>query len=352
MKDLVSGKQIDISFCLPVFNVENYLDDCINSIVSQCKSDFSYEILCVDDSSTDNSYEILKSLQNKVGQLNLHKNEINRGVSYTRNRLISLAKGKYIWFVDPDDMLFPGTVRKLYNEIEKNNENVILGDYIYCNENAKYEDFNEINEENPFEIITIGNGVSLPRSETGKLMNSVCMGMFKKEFLIKNNLSFNEKMTAQEDTLFYYDFTLKTDKIIKYTLPCYIYRHRKSSVMNSRNSERTKRYYNSIRVMYDVYNSNLLNGNYRDKEDLLTKLHHMRHNIIITLAAVPDTKYVRKQLKELKQKKLYPYPFRTETLKTDENILRRIILFLQPIEVFFWMLHTVYKIKSKIINKI
>ena len=72
-------------------------------------------------------------------------------------------------------------------------------------------------------------------------MNSVWSGMFKKEFLTKNNLLFNEKMSAQEDTLFYYYFTLQTERIIKYSQPCYIYRYRESSMMNSRSPERTKK---------------------------------------------------------------------------------------------------------------
>lgn len=73
----------------------------------------------------------------------------------------------------------------------------------------------------------------------------------------------------------------------------------------------------------------------------------MRNNIIITLTAVPDTKFVKEQIKELRKRKIYPYPFRWESLKTDENILRRVLIFLQPIELFFWILHMAYKLRKR-----
>ena len=154
MDNLFFNEKIDISFCLPVFNVEKYLKECIKSIVSQCQDNISYEILCIDDNSTDNSYHTLKDLQNNYPHIILYKNEENKGVSYTRNRLISLAKGKYIWFVDPDDMLYPNVVKLLYDEIEKNNENVILGNYINCDEDAKYEEFETIHNYY-YEVITM-----------------------------------------------------------------------------------------------------------------------------------------------------------------------------------------------------
>ncbi|MBQ2815782.1 MAG: glycosyltransferase [Clostridia bacterium] len=343
--------KIDISFCLPVYNVENFLKDCINSIVSQCTDEITYEIIAVDDLSTDNSYKILEKLKDTNPQIKLFKNDENKGVSYTRNRLISLANGKYIWFVDPDDMLYPGVVKLFFDKIENSDLNVILGNYITCNEDADFKNFEATNQPTAFNILSVDKDNYLPKSETGNPMCAIWAGMFKKSFLKENNLLFQEKMIAQEDTLFYYEFSLRLDNIIKYSQPCYIYRQRKTSVMHSKSCERSIKYYVSMRIMYDVYNNHLINDDYKDKQVLLNKIHHMKQNLAITLAGIPDTEYVKQEMKGLKKEKLYPFPFRKQALKSNENLLIRLLFFLQPIKPFFWLLHIIYKLKFKRLGK-
>lgn len=339
----VSDEEINISFCLPVYNVGKYIQDCVDSIISQCSGLFLYEIICIDDFSSDNSYEVLAGIQKRVPQIKIFRNDQNKGVSYTRNRAITLAEGKYIWFVDPDDMLFPGAVIKMLTEIENKDGNVVLGNYVTGSENIKYEDFAK-NQGGVFKELLVEDEEFLPQSQAGKKMCTVCAGMFKRKFLMENDLRFQEKMIAQEDTLFYYQFSLRVNDIIKYENPCYIYRQRDSSVMHSKSEERSRRYYTSMRVMYDVYNTHLLKGDYKSKERLLKKIHHTRENIATTLAGVPNTSFVRSEMRELRKKGIYPYPFRKQSLRSNGNLLKRILFFLQPIEMFFWVLHILYKI--------
>jgi glycosyltransferase involved in cell wall biosynthesis len=336
--------EINISFCLPVYNVEKYLKDCVNSIVSQMSEGFRYEIVCVDDLSTDNSFVVLQELEKENPQLRAFKNEKNSGVGYTRNRLLSLAQGKYIWFVDPDDMLYPNVVELLFHKMESGDYNVLLGDYVTCDEEDNYNKFSATKDSCEFQEISIENEEYGPVSQTGEKMFSVCMGMFKREFLIENHLFFQEKMIAQEDTLFYYELSLKLDSIIKYRHPCYIYRQRSTSVMRARNPQRSKQYYLAMQIMYDVYTNHLTMEDYKNKEVLLSRIHHTRQNLATTLASIPETKYVKKEIKKLKQKGIYPYPFRIDALKTSESILRRVLYFLQPVIPFFWLLHLIYKI--------
>ncbi len=341
-------EETKISFCLPVYNVGLYIKDCIDSILSQCSDHFLYEIVCIDDCSSDNSYEVLSGLQKIVPQIKLFQNTENKGVSYTRNRAITLAEGKYIWFVDPDDMLYPNVVKLLFDEIEKRNYNVILGNYIICPEDAELSSYDEMTNTPHFDEMSTENEAFLPYDQLSlRKMNTVCCGMFRKDFLMKNNLRFKEKMIAQEDTLFYYEFSLRLDKLIKYQGLCYIYRQRSSSVMHSKSPERSKKYYLSMCILHDTYIEHLRGGDYKNKGILLGKLHHMRQNLAITLASVPDTKFVKTELKRLKKSKLYPYPFRKDALSTGENMLKKILVFLQPIEPFFWLLHTLYKYTFK-----
>lgn len=132
---------MDISFCLPVFNVENYLEESISSIIKltydlQGTSRVSYEILCVDDGSTDRSLEVLAQLSAKHNQIRIiHQG--NMGVSSARNVLIDNAKGEYIWFVDPDDILISEAVIPFLEAASSNDADMILGDYLRFSDGEK-----------------------------------------------------------------------------------------------------------------------------------------------------------------------------------------------------------------------
>ncbi len=342
-----NNKAPDISFCLPVYNVENFLSACIESIVSQDDGSFTYEIICVDDCSTDNTTAVLEDLSKTYPMIRIVKNEANSGVSYTRNQAVLNARGKYIWFVDPDDMLYPNAVSKMYAEAVSSDSKVILGNYITCTEDAVIKDFcTSSNHPTSFKILPAEGDVFLPESETGIRMCACVSGMFKRDFLTENNLRFNENMIAQEDTLFYYQFSLRLESVTKYDGCCYIYRQRSSSVMHTKSPERSKKYYHSMRTMHEVYCEHLRKGDYKNKEVLLKKIHHMKQNITVCLAITPDTAFVKTQLKEIKHKKIYPYKFRKDALKTKESLLRRLLFFLQPVEPFFWLLHLSGKISK------
>lgn len=128
-----------ISFIIPVFNCEKYLRRCVDSIVDN--NFHSFEILIIDDGSTDSSGVISNELAhiNKCVRV-IHQN--NRGVSGARNTGICNAKGEYIFFVDADDYLLKADTRKLYFDIKKGVD-VIIMNYNYnntCNIKFNYPD--------------------------------------------------------------------------------------------------------------------------------------------------------------------------------------------------------------------
>ena len=96
---------VKISIIIPVYNVENYLRVCLNSIVNQSLSDI--EIICVNDGSVDNSLDILKEYAAKDNRFVIINQE-NCGQGIARNKALDIAKGKYIAFVDPDDWIEDG----------------------------------------------------------------------------------------------------------------------------------------------------------------------------------------------------------------------------------------------------
>lgn len=110
-------KSIKVSVIMPVYNAQRFLKEAIDSVLSQSFSDF--ELIVVDDCSTDGSYEILLGYREKDERVRVYKNEENRGVSYTRNFGVSKAENDYIAFIDSDDMWEKD---KLFKQIELINQ--------------------------------------------------------------------------------------------------------------------------------------------------------------------------------------------------------------------------------------
>ena len=93
---------VKISVIIPVYNVENYLEESLDSIINQTFTDL--EIICVNDGSTDNSPSILNNYANKDSRINIINQE-NKGLSAARNSGLDVATGDYIYFFDSDDIL-------------------------------------------------------------------------------------------------------------------------------------------------------------------------------------------------------------------------------------------------------
>jgi glycosyltransferase involved in cell wall biosynthesis len=101
-----------ISVIIPIYNAEQYVGDCLDSITSQSLQDL--EIICVDDCSTDKTSQIIHSKAKDDQRIQICKNDMNMGAAAARNTGLKIARGKYISFVDADDRLLPDAYRRLY----------------------------------------------------------------------------------------------------------------------------------------------------------------------------------------------------------------------------------------------
>lgn len=113
-----------ISVIIPVYNVEPYLRQCLDSVVNQTLKDI--EIICIDDCSTDNSLEILKEYAQKDGRIVLIHMEVNQGAYVARNKGLEVASGEYIGFVDPDDYIELNTYEVSYNTARQNDADIVV----------------------------------------------------------------------------------------------------------------------------------------------------------------------------------------------------------------------------------
>lgn len=113
-----------ISVIIPVYNRENQIYVCLNSVLRQTYDDF--EVICIDDCSTDSSLEILKYFAKRDNRVKILKNPSNKGVSYCRNHGLKVAKGDYIFFLDSDDWISSDALDRLYTNAKINNSDMVF----------------------------------------------------------------------------------------------------------------------------------------------------------------------------------------------------------------------------------
>ena len=208
-----------LSVIVPVYNTEKYLRACLDSILAQtCQS---FEIIIINDGSTDGSGDILKEYENKyIDKVKVIYQE-NSGIGYTRNRGIEEANGKYITFIDSDDTIEPTFCERLCLQAEKYNLDMVVSDYYEVNENTgkksifKVSDFNITNlKESPYLLFNINS------SPWNKI--------YKREMLINANIRFPETL-KYEDVLFVLEAIDRSQKIGKVSMPLVNYLIREDS---------------------------------------------------------------------------------------------------------------------------
>ena len=190
-----------VSVIIPVYNVEKYLVECLNSVISQTLREI--EIICVNDGSKDGSLKILKEYAAKDDRITIINQE-NQGLSCARNNALKIAKGEYIQFLDSDDYLKLDAVEKLYDFAKKNNldlcsfsgENFIDGEYkLLKNEYWSFgflpQNFNcqNFNWSDCMDFIT-------------RMPVSSCLTIYRNVFIKKLGLEFPSGL-CYEDNVFY-----------------------------------------------------------------------------------------------------------------------------------------------------
>ncbi len=120
------NKYIQISIIVPVYNVEEYLEECLESIIASDIADA--EIILIDDGSTDGSYQILEKYQRKDPRIILIEQE-NAGNGAARNAGLSASSGEYILFLDSDDILYPESIYKALENAKANKSDIVVCDY-------------------------------------------------------------------------------------------------------------------------------------------------------------------------------------------------------------------------------
>ncbi|WP_080843902.1 glycosyltransferase family 2 protein [Cytobacillus gottheilii] len=209
-----------ISVIVPVYNVEKFLDRCIDSILNQTYTNL--EVILVDDGSTDRSLEICKNYQACDGRIKvIHKT--NGGVSSARNVGLLSTNGKYISFVDSDDYLEPNCLSILYEALINNNCDIACSNIICESVNGKELNILKYNESNV--IFDVNHYDMYNRSVYNKLFSSNCL---KTQY---GPLLFDESLYYGEDALFTISAFSNAKNIIRLSNPLYHYVIHENSAM-------------------------------------------------------------------------------------------------------------------------
>jgi len=177
-----------VSVIVPIYNTAQYLDNCITSILSQTFPEF--EIICIDDASPDDSYEILRKIIENDKRVSLIRHKTNKGLGGARNSGIKKARGEYILCVDSDDTIKKNMLEYLYSASEEGYYDVICCGFDEVNErgaklhshsfsNIEYKDAKNV------DVFTVVN-------------TSFCNKLWRRELLTKNHLLFPENLYFED----------------------------------------------------------------------------------------------------------------------------------------------------------
>ncbi len=201
-----------ISVIVPVYNVEKYLEECLNSIICQTFSDI--EIICVNDGSTDNSRTILEEYKRKDSRIIIIDKE-NGGLSSARNAGYKIAQGEFISYIDSDDWVESTMLEKLYNNITSLNSDIAI-----CAVNQYDEWKGEMAKPTRYFSLAAFDKSFENRTfsyrETAPFIMEVCVmawnKLYRKSFLDYCNAEFPEGLIF-EDGPFFFSIFFKTDKV-------------------------------------------------------------------------------------------------------------------------------------------
>ncbi|MGB5317251.1 MAG: glycosyltransferase [Robiginitalea sp.] len=222
---------MELSIIVPTYNVEKYLANCLDSLINQDLSPESYEIIVVNDGSTDASPEIAMVYEENHAQVRVFHQE-NQGLSAARNKGMKLAQGKVIYFVDSDDYIAQNTLSYALN-LMKRNDLQILGLEIMRTEELdiyKASNYEVIGKEE----IKVTDGITYLAENP--YLNNVWWYLVRRDYLLNTGLTFPVGRYF-EDCIFTATLLTQSSRIAKSSLDFYRYVIRPDSIMTKRTKE-------------------------------------------------------------------------------------------------------------------
>lgn len=206
-----------ISIIVPCYNVEPYIDRCLNVLQNQTLKDV--EIICIDDKSTDGTLAIIRKHARADKRIRVIAHKSNTGAAIARNAGLDIATGEFIGFVDPDDWVDNDFYEKLYDYATKTKSDVAKANVIQTDTNTGFISEHWLNK--------------YVRRDTLYFMATFWSAIYNHKFLLKHNIRFPDEIRTSQDAVFLAQVTLHTNKIAVIDNTYYHYFYQRAGSLDS-----------------------------------------------------------------------------------------------------------------------
>ncbi len=240
----MSSKALSISILIPVYNVAEYVEACLESIIKQI--DARAEVIVMNDAATDNSYEIISRYKTHP-QIQVLQAPYNRGLSATRNALLKQATGEYVWFIDSDDLMNDGAYKAVMSQLKKLDSDVLCADYVSLRGSKEVSKKGFIGKSNKNYKNTNNSFIdNIIENNSNHVWNKVFRRELIKTIAFKEGVNFEDiyYMTDLAKNLFTYSY-LK--------MPIIKYRDREGSIIQNIDKKYVDDYLNAFIYRVDNY---------------------------------------------------------------------------------------------------
>lgn len=270
-----------LSFIIPIYNAEQYLEECLKSLLNQDIPYSEYEIICVNDGSSDKSSILLRNYSIRYNNIHVINKE-NAGVSAARNDGLAEAKADYVWFVDADDFISTNILNKLYFEVKEIN-------IINKIDIIQFGAYSFMDKLLPEERKLYNNHKILPQTYANNVF--VTRNIFRKNFLKHHNIKFYTELNYSEDKMFVSEVLAKDPCIMIIEDTFYFYRYHNGSAITKEVNIEEKFF--SILQFQKIYKDAFPKYKSLIADNLMSEI----YNCLYIVSGLPH-----KQYKEIKDK--------------------------------------------------
>lgn len=227
-----NNSNVGVSIIIPVYNAEKFLGNCLDSIINQSYSDF--EIIIVDDGSTDKSKEIYLRYSELDNRIIILEQE-NKGVSVARNNGIKKAKGKFLVFIDSDDIIKSNMLMRMFQVINNNDADIAFCGFDVKGSKSRLNDTETLLEccnGKEFKLISSKEAIkrTISTNPNKMLYGYVWRNMYRTDIVRRNNILFKENVKISEDFMFILEVLNYSKNIVIIPENLYVYNINDTSV--------------------------------------------------------------------------------------------------------------------------
>lgn len=294
---------LQLSIIVPVYNVEKYIRECLESIFKQELNDEDFEVIIVNDGTKDRSIEVIQDIIDSHNNITV-VNQENQGLSVARNVGISMAQGEYILMQDSDDLLFENSLKPLLEKALESKADLVVADFLSMSDEEIEQKMPYQHYQKPVFDYKEKTGEQLFLEDLNPYQCYVWRTLFKREFLLDINIKFVPGIYIQ-DVPFTHESYLKAKKCIRTSWLLNIYRRGHESATFSFNLKKVRDFCTAIAKTWELTHLDGLSIKVQDKlqEDVYTSFSMMTwvttHKIASASDRIDVIDYMKRQAPDL-----------------------------------------------------